>query len=82
MSRLSRWLLFGLGYQVTREQARAIAQEVCELRGLPWLEPIRVHRHYGDWAVWTFADHRGGNVRVILDGETGDVRQVTGPTPR
>jgi hypothetical protein len=54
MSRLARWLLFQLGRDVTRDQALEIARTACEARGAPWLEPIKVYRHYGDWAVWTF----------------------------
>ena len=82
MSRLARWLLFQLGRDVTRDQALEIARTACEARGAPWLEPIKVYRHYGDWAVWTFANHRGGNVRVIVDGGTGHVKRLEGPTPR
>ncbi len=82
MSRLGRWLLFQLGRDVTRERAREIARVACEARNVPWQEPIKVYRHYGDWAVWTFANHRGGNVRVIVDGGTGEVRRLEGPTPR
>lgn len=82
MRRLARWLLFQLGHDITREQARDLARAACEKRGLPWWEPIKVCRHYGDWAVWTFANHRGGNVRVIIDGGTGAVKRVAGPTSR
>jgi hypothetical protein len=82
MSRLSRWLFLQLGREVTREQARDLAQAACEARSLPWQEPVKVYRHYGDWAAWTFANHRGGNVRVIIDGGSGAVKRVAGPTPR
>jgi hypothetical protein len=82
MSRLSRWLLFRLGQDVTRDEALEIARAVCEARGTPWLEPIKVYRHYGDWAIWTFASRRGGNVRVVIDGGTGEVKRLEGPTPR
>lgn len=82
MSRLTRWLLFRLGEEVSREQALEEARAACEARGLPWWGPIKVYRHYGDWAVWTFADHRGGNVIVIVDGGSGAVKRVTGPIIR
>lgn len=82
MNRLGRWLLFGLGRDISREQALEIAEEACQTRNLPWREPVKVFRHYGDWAVWTFADHRGGNIRVIVDGGSGEIIRVSGPTPR
>jgi hypothetical protein len=81
MSRLRRWLLLQLGRDITRDQALAAARAACEARGVPGYGP-KVYRHYGDWAVWTFANHRGGNVRVIVDGGTGEVKRLEGPTPR
>jgi hypothetical protein len=60
MSRLTRLLLLQLGREVTREQACDLARAACEELGLPWQEPTKVYRRYGDWAVWTFANHRGG----------------------
>lgn len=82
MNRLGRWLTLGTRNHVGRDEALVIAHEACEDRGLPWREPIKVYRHYGDWAVWTYANHRGGNVRVIVDGATGEVKRMAGPTPR
>jgi hypothetical protein len=81
MSRLGRWLFLSEG-QISKEDAVDIAQAECARRCIQWWEPVRVHRHYGDWAVWTYADHRGGNVRVIVDRGTGRVKAVFGPTPR
>lgn len=81
MSRLSRWL-FPRSWKIGRDEALGIARAACDAGGVPWLEPTRVYRHYGDWAVWTYADHRGGNVRVIVDGRNGEVKLLTGPTPR
>jgi hypothetical protein len=80
--RLIRWFLLGAGRPVSRERAVELAHAECVRRRLPWIEPVRVHLHYGDWAVWTFADHRGGNVRVVIDAGTGAVRSVLGTTPR
>jgi hypothetical protein len=82
MSRIGRWLLPQLAQGVTRERALELARRSCEEQGVPWHEPVKVYRHYGDWAVWTYAGHRGGNVRVIIDGGSGDVKRLTGPTLR
>jgi hypothetical protein len=82
MSRLLRWLSFGATSRVSRDEARAIAQATCASRGLPWNQPVKVYRHYGDWQVWTAANTRGGNVRVIVDGGSGEVKRVAGPLPR
>lgn len=81
MSRVARWLFLSQG-QISKEDAKELARAECARRGVPWWEPVKVHRHYGDWVVWTFADHRGGNVRVIVDRGTGAVKGVFGPTPR
>jgi hypothetical protein len=81
MGKLRRWLFLET-MDVTREEALSIAHAGCDRRGLPWLEPVRVFRHYGDWSVWTHADHKGGNVRVIVDAGRGDVLSVYGPVSR
>jgi hypothetical protein len=81
MSRLTRWLYLSSG-EISKETAEEIARAECIRRGTPWWPPVSVHRRYGDWAVWTFADHRGGNVRVVVDRGTGDVKAIFGPTPR
>ena len=82
MNRASRWLLFQLGREVSRDQARDLARRACEERGLPWREPVRVYRHFGDWAIWTDAKNRGGNVHVFIDGGNGAVKNIAGPMPR
>lgn len=81
MNPFLRWLSPRLG-KVSKEEAVQIARRECEQRGLAWLEPVQVFRHYGNWSVWTNADKIGGNVRVIVDSEEGQVVSVTGPTPR
>jgi hypothetical protein len=81
MNRFLRWLSPSLG-KVTKEQAEDIAHWECKRRGLVWLEPVRIFRHYGNWSIWTNADKIGGNIRVIVDSEDGQVISLTGPTPR
>jgi len=76
------WLAKVANPAVSREQALDIARRECERRGLPWQEPVRVMSELADWAVWTHADHRGGNVRVIVDKGTGEVHRVSGPILR
>jgi hypothetical protein len=82
MNRLMRWIVQGAGAKVGRQEAVDIARRAAEERGLPWLEPVKVYRHYGDWAVWTYAGHRGGNVRIVVDAGSGEVKGTLGPTPR
>jgi hypothetical protein len=82
VSRLLRWLRVPSTVRVDSGEAVDVARAECQRRGIPWLEPVRVHRHYGNWTVWTHADRIGGNVRVVVDAGTGDVLKVNGPTPR
>ena len=81
MSRLTRWLRLSDG-QISMDAAEEIARAECIRRGTPWWPPVKVHRHYGDWAVWTNADHSGGNVRVIVDRGTGEIKAIFGPTSK
>lgn len=82
MSGILDWLAKVARPTITREQALEIARRECERRDLPWQEPVRVMSEFAEWAVWTHADHRGGNVRVIIDKGTGEVRGVSGPIRR
>jgi len=81
VSDILRWLRLK-GMTVDRESAISIARAECERRGLQWLDPVRVFRHYGDWSVVTAADHIPIGVRVIVDGGTGQVRAVNRPLSR
>ena len=81
MSRVGRWLFLSQG-EISKEDTQKIARAERVRRRIPWWEPVKVHRHYGDWAVWSNADHLGGNVRLIIDRGTGLVKAVYGPTPR
>ena len=82
MNRFLRWLLPDHGTVISKEEAVEVARKECERRGIPWLEPVKVFRHYGNWSVWTHANHRGGNVRVIVDKETGEIYNIAGPIIR
>ena len=82
MSRFLRMLGLSKAIKVSKGSAIAIARAECTRRGLEWREPVRVYRHYGNWSVWTHADHTGGNIRVIVDSGNGQVKAVDGPLSR
>jgi hypothetical protein len=82
MVRAARWAMPWSSHWIDRAEAQARAEDAVAKRGLPWTEPIRVMRHWGDWRVVTWSTHRGGNVFVDVDGGTGAVTRVAGPTPR
>lgn len=65
---------------IGREDAIARARAVALERGWPWREPVRVHREFAfvlfgrmRWVVETNAEHRGANVRVVVDAEDGEI---------
>ena len=66
---------------IDRGEAQTRAEEAVGAKGLPWMEPISVMRHWGDWRVMTLSTHRGGNV-FVDDGGNGTVKRIAGPTPR
>lgn len=80
--RLIRLVTPGSRWPVSRERALELARAEVQRRGLPWLEPVRVYRYFGNWAVWTHALHKGGNLHVEVCGQTGAVIDVRGPTRR
>jgi hypothetical protein len=74
--RIVRWWL------LNREQARQVARQHVELRGLPWTEPVVVRRGLlGGWNVVTHSGHRGGNVYMHIT-RRGTVSGGLGVTPR
>lgn len=82
MTRLLRWLTFLAGSRVTKDDAVVIARAECESRGVAFREPVKVYRHYGDWQVWTYADHRPPGVRLVVDAGSGEVKRFVRPLPR
>ena len=69
-------------WPLTREQARERARQHVEQQGLPWDEPVRVHRRpLGGWAVVTNADDRGGNIFMDVT-RSGRVKGGGRVTPR
>ena len=64
----------------TRVEIIEIAKTAVKQEGWPWEEPIEVLRRrrwvlFGPvhWEIVTFADHRGGNVFLMIDQKTGKV---------
>ncbi len=57
--------------KISQAKALAIAQEVCQERGWPWLEPVRVEARAGVWVVRTNTQARGANARIMLSQEDG-----------
>ena len=58
---------------VSPEAALAIAQQQCKERGWPFAEPVTIDREHNAYKILTFANMRGGNVRLTIDGNTGAV---------
>lgn len=82
MGKLFRWLLPFSHSWISRDTALEVASGAAEERGLPWDGPFGAYRHYGDWSVRSTVNKRGGNVMVIIDGASGAVKWISGPTPR
>jgi hypothetical protein len=80
MSRLARCLFLSKGH-ISKEDAREIARRVCQARP-PVVGAGDGAPRLWDWEVWTYADHRGGNVRVDIDRGAGAVKAVFGPMLR
>ena len=82
MTNFRNWIASIHDPVIDRERALEIARAECERRDLAWQEPVRVMWEFGSWAVWTNDGHRGGNVRIVVDKTTGEVRSVSGPIAR
>jgi hypothetical protein len=81
MSRVARFLFLSKG-NISKHEAKELARAECARRGLTWEEPVWVHRDFGNWTVWTCADHRGGNLIITVDRGTGAIKAFSGPSPR
>jgi hypothetical protein len=73
--------IVGVRVNVDREKAISLARSTCEERGWPWIEPVYVRVSLRRYEIMTNAEHRGGNVFLTVDCETGAVDSA-GPTPR
>lgn len=61
---------------IDKESAIEIAKRSAALHGYPWLEPMSAVEGEDEIEVSTNADVLGGNVVVVIDRITGDVRSV------
>jgi hypothetical protein len=58
---------------ISEEQAKEIARKECESRGRAFMQPIHIKQRPDRWIVTTNADSVGGNVRVAINKQTGEV---------
>ncbi|MGH7675317.1 MAG: PepSY domain-containing protein [Gemmatimonadales bacterium] len=66
---------------MTQEEAIDRAKQVADEQGWGWAEPVmaRLSRPWfglgkgGKWEIFSNVQRRGGNVRVVIDAQTGDV---------
>jgi hypothetical protein len=64
--------------KVTRAEAISIARAEFEKRNWVWREqePVIVKTGWSTWEVWTNANWRGGNTRIFIRKDTGEVVKV------
>ena len=71
---MSFWRLFKRPSSIIpKDQAITIAQNECTKHEWPWLEPIEVSSRWRTWIVYTNGRSRGGNARIVVDKETGQI---------
>ena len=61
---------------IDSELAVEIARSEAARRGLAWVEPVAVTERDDSFLVSTNAEVLGGNVVMVLDKATGQVRSV------
>lgn len=71
MKLFTKWLR--LKPKITQIEAIEIAKAMCERLSWPWLEPIQAKYSFGKWVVDTNCGQRGANVKIIIDGENGNI---------
>jgi hypothetical protein len=63
---------FGVRF-VARDEILKIARRVCDDKGWPWSEPIRVLERPFRTVVVTAGNRKGGNVIVVVDARNGNI---------
>ena len=58
---------------ISRTQAISIARSECERRQWAWLEPVKAQSGDKVWIIHTSWGYRGGNAKISIDRETGEV---------
>jgi hypothetical protein len=61
---------------IDKERAIQIARAVAAERGYPWLEPTHVSEREAEFHVSSNAEELGGNLLVVVDRSTGNVREI------
>lgn len=61
---------------VTAEMAAEIAKRAAAEKGYPWIEPTSVTAREGEFLVSSNAGTLGGNVLVMVDAASGEVRSI------
>jgi hypothetical protein len=62
--------------KLTMEAAEQVARAECERRGWEWKEPVIRRRGLRGYRFWTNAKMRGGNVEIVVDANTGEIRRA------
>ena len=76
MIRLLRRVLRISAPTVTRADAIDIAKSECIRRGWPWREPVRFQEELTSYRITTNARFKGGNVNIVIDITTGNVKKA------
>jgi len=58
---------------ITEQEAIERARRIAEEQGWAWLEPVRARRTGRGWEVFSNVLKRGGNVRVLVDRQSGEI---------
>jgi len=62
--------------KISRDQALGFAKDACVAGGLAWEEPVVVSEGLKVFHVMTNAKHRGGNVNIRIDAQSGHVTSM------
>jgi hypothetical protein len=58
---------------ITEQEAIERARRAAEASGWAWLEPVSAQRTGRGWEVFSNVLKRGGNVRVLVDRQSGEI---------
>ena len=61
---------------ISKTDALSIARAECERRDWLWWEPVHIKTSWGSWEIWTNADEKGGNVRILVSKDTGEIAKA------
>jgi len=58
---------------ISRADTVEIAHNTCLAEDLPWEEPVSVTFEITSYQVMTKSDHKGGNVYIKINAQSGEV---------